>query len=246
MGKFKKGDVIISDCGLYAVFDGVVSENHPVVIYSAIYDVLTDNITIKKDTGIDVEYKCILAPKNSKGRKKLIQKLSGINSPESNNILSYILGRELNLDCKTTKFYYNINCACHKNGHVEIVHHKNDQPPSVPTEIHPLFKDEISGELYKSNINNILPIKIEGEFIINNPIITDKVFNWHKCENGLPIEGDEPEENIELLIVCKESISNKIFYKTNSYKEKDWTSKYILHYEVLGWTYISKPNFIQS
>ena len=48
----------------------------------------------------------------------------------------------------------------------------------------------------------------------------DKVFNWHKCENGLPIPGDEPEENIELLIVCKESISNKIFYKTNAYNKK--------------------------
>lgn len=89
-----------------------------------------------------------------------------------------------------------------------------------------------------------------GKFKKGDVIISDcglyAVFNWHKCENGLPIEGDEPEENIELLIVCKESISNKIFYKTNAYNKKDWAAKYLMRYEVLGWTYISKPNFIQS
>lgn len=145
---------------------------------------------------------------------------------------------------QATTFYYDINCNCCENGHIEVVTHCDKCVPQIPTEIHPTFKD-IYGALYKANINNILPIKIEGEFIIEDPIITDKVFKWHKCINGLPIKGDEPEENVELLIVCRETRNNKIFYKTNMYNEKDWAAKYLMRYEVLGWTYISKPKFIQ-
>lgn len=142
-----------------------------------------------------------------------------------------------------TTFHYDINCKCCENGHVETIQHCDKCVPELPTEIHPTFKDE-SGVIYKSNMNNILPIKIEGEFIIESPVITDKIFKWHKCENGLPIEGDEPEEGIELLIVCRESRNGQIFYKTNMYDKKDWAAKYLMRYEVLGWTYITKPNFI--
>lgn len=144
---------------------------------------------------------------------------------------------------EATTFHYNkINCNCCENGHVQVVLHCEHCTPHLPNSIHPEMKDEISGENYSANINNILPDKIDGQFIIEEPVITNKVFKWHKCKNGLPIEGDEPEENIELLIVCRESHNKKIFYKTNLYNKKDWAAKYLMRYEVLGWTYIQEPS----
>ena len=69
-----------------------------------------------------------------------------------------------------TTFYYDINCNCCENKHIEVITHCDKCVPQIPTEIHPTFKD-IYGALYKANINNILPIKIEDEFIIDDPNI---------------------------------------------------------------------------
>lgn len=41
----------------------------------------------------------------------------------------------------------------------------------MPTHIHPFIK-AMDGLSYRTDISNILPIKIEGEFIIDKPIIT--------------------------------------------------------------------------
>lgn len=88
-----------------------------------------------------------------------------------------ICGRETALE--RTYFYYPIHCeccGCKVNGqdcHFEMIRHCKDCIPAVPTEIHPLCKDAC-GLVHKANISNMMPIKIEGQFIINDTIIKKK------------------------------------------------------------------------
>lgn len=84
-----------------------------------------------------------------------------------------LCGKESNL--QRTYFYYSIKgcecCGCNK-GHFEMIRHCNKCIPSIPKIIHPIFKS-LDGKNYISTINDILPIHIEGEFIITEKIIDD-------------------------------------------------------------------------
>ena len=79
-----------------------------------------------------------------------------------------------------TYFKYRIgSCECCEsklrdgsNGHFEVVHHCNKCVPHLPTIIHPLFK-ALDGKVYRANITNVLPFEIEGEYIIEEPVIVD-------------------------------------------------------------------------
>ena len=71
-----------------------------------------------------------------------------------------------------TYFEYDINCECHSPKHFELVVHCKDCVPSIPTEIHPYIK-AMDGKSYRTTITNILPIRINGEFIITEPIIKE-------------------------------------------------------------------------
>lgn len=62
-----------------------------------------------------------------------------------------------------------VNCS---NGHFEVVHHCNKCVPHLPTVIHPLFKT-LDGKVYRANITNVLPFEIEGNFIIEEPVIME-------------------------------------------------------------------------
>lgn len=44
--------------------------------------------------------------------------------------------------------------------------------PHLPTVIHPLFK-ALDGKVYRANITNVLPFEIEGNLIIEEPIIME-------------------------------------------------------------------------
>ena len=86
-----------------------------------------------------------------------------------------ICGKETGLE--RTYFYYPIHCECcgskDSNGqdqHFELVIHCKDCPAPIPNEIHPLCK-AMDGKDYRTNITNILPTEIRGQFIINEPII---------------------------------------------------------------------------
>ena len=90
-----------------------------------------------------------------------------------------ICGKEAALS--RTYFKYRI-CSCEccdsklhdgTKGHFEVVHHCKDCVPHLPTVIHPLFK-AMDGKTYKANITNILPFEIEGEFVIEEPVIKEE------------------------------------------------------------------------
>lgn len=84
-------------------------------------------------------------------------------------------GKETKLE--RTYFYYSIKgCECHNNEHFEIVCHCDKCVPTIPKEIHPIFKS-LDEEAYISTITNILPRRIEGQFIITEKIIDkDKIY----------------------------------------------------------------------
>lgn len=84
-----------------------------------------------------------------------------------------VCGKECSLE--RTYFYYNIKCECCGNRHgyhFEIVRHCSDCPAPMPTHIHPFIK-AMDGRSYRADISNVLPIKIDGEFIIDAPIIKE-------------------------------------------------------------------------
>lgn len=89
-----------------------------------------------------------------------------------------ICGKEASLE--RTYFYYPIHCECcgckinGENCHFEVVHHCKDCVPAVPTDIHPLCKDAYGFEA-KANISNMMPIKIEGQFIIEGAVIKEEL-----------------------------------------------------------------------
>lgn len=83
-----------------------------------------------------------------------------------------ICGKECGLE--RTYFEYDINCECHSPKHFELVRHCKDCVPSIPTEIHPYIK-AMDGKSYRTTITNILPIRINGEFIITEPIIKEQI-----------------------------------------------------------------------
>ena len=89
-----------------------------------------------------------------------------------------ICGKEAALS--RTYFKYRIgSCECCRsklrdgsNGHFEVVHHCNKYVPHLPTVIHPLFK-ALDGKVYRANVTNVLPFEIEGNFIIEEPVIME-------------------------------------------------------------------------
>lgn len=87
-----------------------------------------------------------------------------------------ICGKEVPLE--RTYFYYPIHCQCcgckvnGENCHFEVVHHCKDCVPVVPTEIHPLCKDAYGFE-NRANVSNMMPIKINGQFIIEGAVIKE-------------------------------------------------------------------------
>ena len=89
-----------------------------------------------------------------------------------------ICGKEAALS--RTYFHYNIPCECcgckedGKDMHFEMVKHCKDCVPEMPTEIHPLLKDNIGHGTYHASIRNILPYSISGEYIIKKGIKDEK------------------------------------------------------------------------
>lgn len=80
-----------------------------------------------------------------------------------------ICGKETYLD--RTYFYYPIHCECcgsvdsfGQKQHFVMVRHCNNCSPKIPNEIHPLIKG-VDGKIYKTNITNILPSDVSGEYI---------------------------------------------------------------------------------
>lgn len=75
-----------------------------------------------------------------------------------------------------TYFVYAIPCeccGCIRNGakcHFEMVRHCGDCPAPMPKVIHPFVK-AMDGKSYRADISNILPIEVNGEFIIDGQII---------------------------------------------------------------------------
>lgn len=144
---------------------------------------------------------------------------------------------------ESTTFHYNkIDCNCCSNGHAEVILHCKHCVPHLPSHIHPEMKDEICGNVYTTNINNILPDKIEGQFIIEEPVITDKVFKWHPCFHNKPLPNDEPGENDDVLIACE--TKKLIFYMCTRYQKGDWITKAATLYNIIGWTHIQRPAFV--
>lgn len=85
-----------------------------------------------------------------------------------------ICGKEASLE--RTYFYYPIHCECcgskDKDGqkqHFVIVRHCKDCPAPMPKIIQPICK-AADGTERKAYIVNMLPTKIIGEFIIDEPI----------------------------------------------------------------------------
>ena len=83
-----------------------------------------------------------------------------------------VCGKEDQLE--RTYFYYNVKCECcgnKNNRHFEIVHHCHKCPAPVPVHIHPWVK-AMDCKVYKADICNMLPIQIEGKFIVFFTYIT--------------------------------------------------------------------------
>lgn len=87
-----------------------------------------------------------------------------------------ICGKDATL--QRTYFVYAIACeccGCKRNGsdcHFELVVHCSKCVPHIPKIIHPLIK-AMDGKSYRASISNILPIEINGAFLIEEPVITD-------------------------------------------------------------------------
>ena len=88
-----------------------------------------------------------------------------------------VCGKEGQLE--RTYFYYNVKCECcgdKNNRHFEMVCHCSKCPAPVPVHIHPWVK-ALDGKEYKADICNMLPIQIEGKFIIDKPIIKKDIMD---------------------------------------------------------------------
>lgn len=89
-----------------------------------------------------------------------------------------ICGKEAQLE--RTYFKYAISCDCcaskHEGEpvHFEMVCHCSECIPSLPTEIHPYIK-AMDGRSYRAVVKNVLPIAIDGQFIITKAVITEDV-----------------------------------------------------------------------
>lgn len=61
---------------------------------------------------------------------------------------------------------------------------------------------------------------------------------FRKCINNKPIKGEEPKEAENVILLCQivgGSNDGYIFPKVNTYKNGDWESKMLMHYNVLAW-----------
>lgn len=79
-----------------------------------------------------------------------------------------ICGKESVLE--RTYFYYDITCRCCNKRHHEMVRHCHSCVPGIPDSIHPMIK-AMDGKYYEATITNVLPVEIQGEFIIDKLII---------------------------------------------------------------------------
>ena len=65
-----------------------------------------------------------------------------------------------------TYFDYPIKCECHSPRHFEMVKHCDDCVPKMPKDIKVKLRG-MDGEIREAHITNIVPIDIQGEFIID-------------------------------------------------------------------------------
>lgn len=89
-----------------------------------------------------------------------------------------ICGKEGPLE--RTYFFYPIHCECcgskDKDGqkrHFVLVRHCDKCQAPVPNVIHPICKDAV-GKTHEAYIVNMAPNEIEGQFIIDEPIIKEE------------------------------------------------------------------------
>lgn len=89
-----------------------------------------------------------------------------------------ICGKEGPLE--RTYFYYPVHCECcgskDKDGqkqHFVLVRHCDKCPAPVPPVIHPICKDA-TGKNHEAYIVNMMPSRISGQFIIDEPIIKEE------------------------------------------------------------------------
>ena len=87
-----------------------------------------------------------------------------------------VCGKETVLE--RTLFIYDVRCdccGCVREGrpcHFEIVRHCSDCPAPMPVKISPLIK-AMDGKSRKAIITNILPLLVEGSFIIDDAVISE-------------------------------------------------------------------------
>lgn len=65
-----------------------------------------------------------------------------------------------------------------------------------------------------------------------------------KCVNNKPEKGKEPKDGENVILLCQivgGSNDGFIFPKVNTYKNGDWESKMLMHYNVIAWMPI--PSF---
>ena len=89
-----------------------------------------------------------------------------------------ICGKEAQLE--RTYFFYPVNCTCHgsidergQNRHFEMVTHCKDCPAPMPKEIEVTTRD-YTGHETKTKIKGLLPIEIQGMFIIDDSVKSDE------------------------------------------------------------------------
>lgn len=105
-----------------------------------------------------------------------------------------ICGKESVLD--RTYFYYDISCECCNKRHHEMVRHCHSCVPEIPDSIHPLIK-AMDGRSYKATVTNVLPIEVQGEFIIAKLLKTRKMKPDKRLFNTKVYVGNHSKEILE-------------------------------------------------
>lgn len=70
-------------------------------------------------------------------------------------------------------------------------------------------------------------------------------YEWHKCQNNRPIEGDEPNDMELVLVAIRIRTGNKdLIYYVDSYNhsKNKWTTSFLMSYDIIGWKYIEPIN----
>lgn len=65
---------------------------------------------------------------------------------------------------------------------------------------------------------------------------------FRKCVDNKPLKGQEPKEGENVILLCEaKGKCGYIFPYANTFKNGDWESKILMHYNVLAWMPI--PSF---